>query len=575
MRAGVARAPTRRVSPSTAAWIGLAVLLAAAAVLLVSLTRDTTLWRDEWTWALYRRGNTAGTFLEPHYGHLSLVPIALYRLLFATAGLDHYLPYRLLVIGAHLGCATLVFLYARRRVGAPLALVPAALLTFFGPTAQNFIWPFQVGWLISLGAGVAALLMLDRRDRLGDIAASALLAVSLGSSALGIPIALGLAVDVLWGRRNWRHAWIVGAPLVLYGLWWIRYQTNETERWGHDVYLTPSWVFSAPADALSSLVGLGGGATIDGPQSALTWGAPLGLIALAAIVWRLTRLREIPPRVLTLITIPVAFWVLTALGRAFFGAPSSGRYVYVGGLFILLLAAELARGLSVQRRTALLVAVVTAAAVLSNVSSLRDAAHVLRLQGSLTRAELGTLEIARPLVDPGYVSEGFLFDEIVAGPYFAARDELGSPAATPAEIAADPEPIRASADSQLVHIHGLSLQPSSGAVALGARPVLDSASSGTTTEHGACLSFEPAAFAPAAAPVALQVTVPAGGILVRAEGGAATVAIRRFAAAYPAQALGTVHASGAATLHIGADGAPQSWHVRVTPTERATVCGLG
>jgi hypothetical protein len=575
MRAGVARLPSRRISPPAAAWIGLAILLAAGATMLVSETRDTTLWRDEWTWALHRRGNNPGTFLEPHYGHLSAVPIAIYRVLFTTAGLDHYLPYRLVVIAAHLGCAALLFVYASRRIGPPLALLPAALLVFFGPGAQNIIWPFQVGWLISLGAGLAALLMLDRRDRLGDIGASALLAVSLASSGLGIPIALGLVVDVLWGRRNWRDAWIVAVPLAFYALWWLRYQTNETEQWGHDLYLTPSWVFSAPADALSALLGLGGGVTLDGPQAPLTWGAPLGLVALAAVVWRVTRLRQIPTRVLTLIAIPVAFWVLTALGRAFFGAPSASRYVYVGGLFILLLAVELARGTTVPRRTALLLAVVTAAAILSNVNSLRNAANVLRVEAKLTTAELGTLDITRPIVDPGYVSEGFLFDEIVAGPYFAAADALGTPAATPAEIAAEPEPIRAAADSQLVHIHALGLQPSPGAVALGARPVLGSASSGTASEHGSCLSFEPAAFAPSSAPAAFEVTVPPAGILVRAEGGAATVSIRRFAAAYPEQPLGRVHAAGAATLRVGADLAPQAWHVRVTPTDRATVCGLG
>ena len=39
-----------------------------------------------------RRGSSLGTFLEPHNGHFSLVPIVLYKVLFATAGLDDYAP---------------------------------------------------------------------------------------------------------------------------------------------------------------------------------------------------------------------------------------------------------------------------------------------------------------------------------------------------------------------------------------------------------------------------------------------------------------------------------------------------
>lgn len=107
-------------------------LLVVSGALLWHLTRGTTLWFDEWQWALNRRGGDLGTYLRPHNEHLSLVPIAIYKALFVTAGLEHYGPYRALVIAGHLACVSLVFVYARRRVGDVAAVVAASLLLFLG-----------------------------------------------------------------------------------------------------------------------------------------------------------------------------------------------------------------------------------------------------------------------------------------------------------------------------------------------------------------------------------------------------------------------------------------------------------
>src|SRR5919199_2460546 len=135
------------------AWIALAGLLAIAAVLLVHETRGTSLWFDEWTWALTRRGGDLDTFLKPHQGHLSLVGVIVYKALFATVGIDHSAPYRVVVTACHLACVALLFVYASRRVGGVLALLAAALILFFGPGWPDILWPFQLSWLIALGAG--------------------------------------------------------------------------------------------------------------------------------------------------------------------------------------------------------------------------------------------------------------------------------------------------------------------------------------------------------------------------------------------------------------------------------------
>src|SRR6186997_1258495 len=76
------------------AWVALVAMMVVAGALFLYETRATATWFDEWEWVLGRRGDDVGTFLRPHNGHLSLVPIAIYRVLFATAGLEHYGPYR-------------------------------------------------------------------------------------------------------------------------------------------------------------------------------------------------------------------------------------------------------------------------------------------------------------------------------------------------------------------------------------------------------------------------------------------------------------------------------------------------
>jgi hypothetical protein len=560
-----------RVPTSTYTWVVLGALLVATGAFLLYETRGTTFYRDEWTWALHRRGNSLGTFLNPHYGHFSLVPIALYRVLFATVGLDHYWPYRVLVTAAHLTCVVLVFVYAARRVGPFLGLLAAALLLFLGPASQNILWPFQMGWLLSLAAGVGALLAFDRDDRAGDLAACALLAVSLASSGLGQPIALGLLVEVLWRRR--RRAWIAAVPVALYALWWVVYQTNQTGHWRQDIPLTPGFVINAAASSLSALAGLSGPATIDGPQTPLNWGIPLLIVVMALLVWRLTVRGSIPPRVVTLVTMALSFWVLTALGRAFFGGPFAGRYLYVGALFTILVGVEVAQGVRLAPRAGLVVPAAVGAAAISNIGAFRDAAAGLRSQAAVTRAELGTLDITRAIVKPDYVSEGFLFDEVVAGPYFAAEKDLGTPAASPAEIATFPEGVRKAADSQLTHIHGVALEGGTAGARPGAAPTLDAVVNGTRTDAGGCVGFQSAGFVASGATSELRVTVPARGLLVTAQGGPVEAGIRRFGDEF--QSIGTLAPGASAVLRIRPDLAPQPWHLRVSPGQRVRVCGLG
>lgn len=270
---------TALLTPASA-WVLLAGLLIATGALLYYETRGTTLWFDEWTWLLHRRADSLASYLDTHNGHLSLIPIAIYKLLFATAGIRSSAPYRVLVIIAHLSCCLLLFVYARRRVGAFLALVTTTVLLLFGPGWENLLWPFQITWLTSLGAGLGALLALDRHDRAGDLAACVLLIVSLASSGIGVPIVIGVILELALVRRRRRDAWIVGVPVLLYALWWIGYQHTTFVR--HDIVVAPNFVYTSASATLAAIAGLGGSTGFDGQGTLMTWGPPLLFVALAA-----------------------------------------------------------------------------------------------------------------------------------------------------------------------------------------------------------------------------------------------------------------------------------------------------
>jgi hypothetical protein len=562
------------------AGIGFAGLLAIAAVLLLHETRGTTLWVDEWVWALDRRGSSVGTFLEPHNGHFSLVPIVLYKALFATAGLDHYVAYRVMAVVAHLLCVALVFVYASRRVSGLAALAAATLILTLGPAWQNFLWPFQVGWLLSLAAGLGALLMLDRGDRRGDVGAFALLALALASSGLGLVIAAGLLVEVLWGRGEWRAAWIAAGPLAVYAVWWSVYQDTAVLR--HNIPLAPGFAADAAGGALAALAGLtevrvDAGGTLTDAGAALGWGRPLAIAGAGLMIWRLAKMRPVPARVLTLLTIPVSFWLLTGLQRAHVGSPDTSRYLYVGAFFVVLLVVELIRGLSLPRGAAAVAAGAVGLAVISNLGDLRAGARFLRVQAPVARADLGALELARASVPRGYVAKHFPgtpFIAIRAARYFDAAESYGTPAFTPAELAAATEPARSTADAELVAIHRIALRRGSAATPGRGAPAVDAATGGTTGSRGGCVRFRPNAAEAAGVVPELRITIPAGGVALTAVGGPANVSIRRFAATFPDQPLARLVASGSGVLRVAPDRAPQPWHLRVAPEASVKACNI-
>src|SRR3954469_6812401 len=110
----------------------LRVALAPAAALILYVGRDQTFIQDEWRYVVSDRGWSLGVLFHPQNGHLVVAPRLIYRALVAIFGAGTHLPEQLVALGLHLGVALMLFVLARPRIGALLALVPAILILFYG-----------------------------------------------------------------------------------------------------------------------------------------------------------------------------------------------------------------------------------------------------------------------------------------------------------------------------------------------------------------------------------------------------------------------------------------------------------
>jgi hypothetical protein len=537
----------------------LAVGLLAGAVVILHLTRGTTLFADEWTWAMYRRSGLGG-LVEAYNGHLSLVPVAIYHLLFATAGAGNYLPYRIVLLAGDLGCAIVVWAYARGRVGEQLAVLGAIVILFLGPAWQDLLWPFQIAWLIAIAASLGALLMLDRHERSRDIAACLLLIVALASTSLAVPLAVAALVEVGWRRRSVRGCWCVLVPLLLYAAWALAYQ-HEAVRLS-TLRLVPAAVADSLAAGISSLLGLSGASFSNAKGTILTLGIPLEVIALLAAAWVIWRRRTWNARALTLLLGELGFAALLALERSsvvldhssFSSIPVQSRYILVDAILVLLLAVELLRGIAPSFGLRMLATVVALAVVISNLGVLRSGGFFLRTSAQQARGNLAALTLARPWLRPDSVAAafpGYPFLILRARPYFAMARAIGTPAYAPRRLPTVPAAAQADADIQLIEFGEISLRPIA------------------STGGGACRTLAPSGHS-AAAGRSTQLVLASGSVTIDSAGAPVSLAARRFGSGFVP--VGELGADRSAELRVRGDALPIPWHLEFSSQRDARVC---
>ena len=157
------------------------------------------------------------------------------------------------------------------------------------------------------------------------------------------------------------------------------------------------------------------------------------------------------------------FWFLAAFNQGPGREPYSSRYLYVGVLFVLMIAVNLLQGIRFSRWALLAGAAATCVVVGFNLVPLREGRDFFEQQTVLTRSDLGAIEIAERTVEPAFrlspeIAGTVFLNEIEAGEYLQAVGEYGSPAYSPAALAGAPEDGRVQADLVLANALPLAIE---------------------------------------------------------------------------------------------------------------------
>jgi hypothetical protein len=581
---GVARRGREdRASAARWPWSLASTLLGAAmlasAALWIALGSKLTFILDDWVVILYRHGFDADAFLQPDNEHLIAGPIAIWQLLLHTVGMGSVIPFRVVSTAIFLLGALLLFVWIRRRLGEWPALVATIPVLFLGAAFDDFLWFSSITFLGAMAGGLGMLVALDRRDRLGDGLACACLTASMLFSSLWLAFAAGAVVDIALRRGErawWRRAYVVAVPLVLYVIWRLVWGDNgESSISLHNVGTTPLFVLDSIAAALGALFGLAGPVENIVEPSGLDWGQPLAVAAVALAIWRMYRMERIPRSLWVVIAVALAFWVLSGVAVKPGRVPWASRYQYPSVAFLLLVAAELLRGVDLRRRwLAVAAAIFVAVSTAGSAHALDDAYSTHRARAELIRADLAALEITRYTIEPNFFIDeengDTGFAHVDAGSYLHARDAFGSPADSEAELLDTSEPARFAADKVLVAALGFGLAPlpASALPEKEARPAKPSAGGPVRIPAGGCVAVPGGTSQPV-------LSLPPAGVTIEAGAEPVTdIRMRRFATEqFSVDFLEGVEPGRAVELRLPLDLARTPWKMQLEGGA-ATACGL-
>jgi hypothetical protein len=537
----------------------LALLIALDGLLLLYMGRGLTFYYDDWDFVTHDYGGGLHSLLVAHVGNISVFPIAVYKIMFHLVGLSHYAAFRLVVVVLHLIVGALVYVLAARRVAPVPALLSTALVLFLGAAWEDLLWAFQVGYLLSVVGGLAAWVLLERRDRAGDLLGMVALVLSIGSSSLGIPLVFGVACELAW-RRDWRRGWIVVVPALLYVVWYLGY--GESQITGESLIHAPGFAADLAASAVGGLAGQG-----------LDWGQPLALLTLVAVLWRVTRPGPISSRLVGALATAASLWIVTAVTRSTTSAPETSRYIYLGAVAVVLIGVELMQGVAVTPRVTVIATLLVGFCAVAGLTLLHSGATGLRATSQTVTAELGALELASANAVPSYQPDPQRAPQIVAGPYLHMVRAIGSsPADSPSEIAAADPASRAAADAVLVAlgVPRLTQPPAQRRSPLAPAPALTGLQSGVSAQHGACVDLTPFA----GTGMSATFTLPLGGVAIADRGSApVSLAYRRFGESFdPSTAPVAPH--GSVELSFLSDSVALPWQLQVNSSSALAVCGM-
>jgi len=302
------------------------ISLVAGFFVLLYCNRDQWFFGDEWDFIGHRGVVGAERSIwAPHTEHWSTGPILIYRALYHFYGLHTYVPYVVVLLLLHVAVAHLLWQLLRQAgVDVPLATALAAVYVVLGAGQENLLWAFQIGFIGSVAAGLAVLLLVNHGGRWGWRDAAAWLVSVVGLMFSGVMVTMvtvaGLTVFM---RRGWRQAALsVSVPAIVFLVWFFQIgdqNLDDSERTLDDLFEYPEYIWNGLRSSIEQTVGFpGAGAII--------------VLGLAAYLFRRAGLAagRAAPAFACALGALMQFAIIAA-GRAGLGVEQAGasRYTYI------------------------------------------------------------------------------------------------------------------------------------------------------------------------------------------------------------------------------------------------------
>ncbi len=540
---------SERVRPLVVAALLAVMVLVSVAV--IHQSRGSLAWFDEWGFITDRRGWSVDTFLRPTNGHLFAAPLLLYKALLAVAGLTHHWVFITVLLAIHLIIGSGVFIFSRRRVGDLGALIAASLVLVCFASPDNLLWAAQFGYMLAVAFGVWMLVCLDRDDTAGDVLAALFLAGALASSAFGPPFVVAAVIVIGFDQRRWRRAWVVAVPLLLFALWYSAYGVSGMNL--SNLPQVPAYVAEMGSSALGGLSGLG-----------ISYGRPLLLVLVAAVVVRLAAPRRAGIWLIALVATLLALWGLTALNRIGIVTPTAPRYIYPGAVIVVLLVAELCRGRQLSNPAAVIALLLVLAAGLSNYAVLGQYGAAQRALAANLRARLGALALVQADVAPSFRPAPRIDPVLDAAGAAVAQRDFGTIALSAKELQSASPAQRTAADAMLIQSGQVKAVRS--AKLTGSAPRLMSLRGARALPSGSCLEIRPTRGA------LVDVALPSPGGLGAESSQPVPVFLRRFASRVAPRPSLTLPADSPTVITAAGSAVSSGWVVQLRPRAPLKLC---
>ena len=277
-------------------------------------------------------GNWSQALLLPHNDHLVALPILVFIGLGNVFGLDNHLVYMLPAIFMHIAILLAVAIILKKRCASTLtALSAVCCVAFMSAGYEVLMMATNMAHVAPIFLGLYQLILVDHDGDISkrDIVATLLGVIAVICAGTSIPIIAIIALFLTLQRQFKRAFLIAVPPAVLWLMWFIEYGTLNHGVKGDTQYTTfvkttqiAQYVIKGLQGSLEAISHISGSSTF------------LIILCFLGLYKKSIKSKAILMPFCMAVG-SVLFYSITGFSRVTFDEPTSGRYVYLGAIFII------------------------------------------------------------------------------------------------------------------------------------------------------------------------------------------------------------------------------------------------